>query len=99
MSLRILIVDDETNARRSLAISLKLAGHRVHDAADGYAALAVLESDPIDLALVDLMMPDMSGLELARQINVRHQHVRVVLVSAYHLSKRQLERMDCGAIG
>jgi len=53
----------------------------------------------IDLALIDLMMPGLNGLELARQIRRLFPSVRVVLSSAYHLSARQVERADCGAIG
>src|SRR6202012_4298570 len=61
-------------------------------------ALGVASSG-IDLALIDLMMPGLNGLELARQIRRLHPGVRVVLSSAYHLSVRQVERADCGAIG
>jgi CheY-like chemotaxis protein len=53
----------------------------------------------IDLALIDLMMPGLNGLDLARQIRRLYPSVRVVLSSAYHLSVRQVERADCGAIG
>jgi DNA-binding response OmpR family regulator len=45
------------------------------------------------------MMPGLNGLELARQIRQSFPAVRVVLSSAYHLSARQVERADCGAIG
>lgn len=56
-------------------------------------------SSGIDLALIDLMMPGLNGLELARQIRSLFPSVRVVLSSAYHLSARQVERADCGAVG
>lgn len=104
MSLRILVVDDETNARKSLAISLRLEGHEIVEACNGEEALMVLERASgagrmVDLAILDLMMPGMSGLDLARRIRFRHSDVKVVLMSAYHLSKRQLERADVGAVG
>lgn len=104
MSLRILVVDDETNARKSLAIGLRLEGHEIVEASHGEEALMVLERAAkagrmVDVAIVDLMMPRMSGLDLARRVRFRHADVRVVLMSAYHLSKRQLERADVGAVG
>jgi CheY-like chemotaxis protein len=49
--------------------------------------------------MVDLMMPGINGIELARKIRDAFPAVRVVLTSAYHLSERQLSRADCGVIG
>jgi DNA-binding response OmpR family regulator len=99
MSARILIVDDEENQRKSLAIGLRLEGYRVHDAADGEAALDLLGREAIDLAIIDLMMPGINGLDLARRMRFRHPEVRVVLTSAYHLSERQLQRAEIRVLG
>ena len=97
---RVLIVDDEENQRRTLAIGLRLEGFDVLVAASGTDALRLLGTPPlVDLAVIDLMMPGLNGLELARQIRRSFPHVRVVLSSAYHLSARQVERADCGAVG
>lgn len=99
MSARILIVDDEANQRKSLAIGLRLEGYQVLEAADGEAALEVLAAHPVDLAIVDLMMPGINGLDLARRMRFRHPEVRVVLTSAYHLSERQLQRAEIRVVG
>ena len=102
---RVLIVDDEENQRRTLSIGLRLEGFDVLVAGSSQEALEALAAatDPqsagIDLALIDLMMPGLNGLDLARQIRRLFPNVRVVLSSAYHLSARQVERADCGAIG
>jgi DNA-binding NtrC family response regulator len=97
---RVLVVDDEENQRRALSIGLKLDGFDVVMAASAAEALRVLSTPPaVELALIDLMMPGLNGLELARQIRRLYPSVRVVLSSAYHLSARQVERADCGAIG
>lgn len=96
---RVLIVDDEENQRKTLSIGLGLEGFEVHVAASGLEALRLLERESVDIALIDLMMPGLNGLELARQIRRTFPDVRVVLSSAYHLSARQVERADCGAIG
>lgn len=99
MSARILIVDDEENQRKSLGIGLRLEGYSVLEAADGEAALEVLAREPVDLALVDLMMPGINGLDLARRMRFRHPEVRIVLTSAYHLSERQLQRAEIRVLG
>jgi CheY-like chemotaxis protein len=97
---RVLIVDDEENQRRTLSIGLKLEGFEVVVAGSSTDALRLLAaSPPIDLALIDLMMPGLNGLELSRQIRQMFPHVRTVLSSAYHLSAHQVERADCGAVG
>jgi DNA-binding response OmpR family regulator len=96
----VLIVDDEENHRRTLSIGLKLEGFDVIEAAAGADALRVLTlPPPVDIALIDLMIPGLNGLDLARQIRRMFPHVKVVLSSAYHLSARQVERADCGAVG
>lgn len=99
MPTRILIVDDEDNHRKTLAIGLRLEGFEIIEARDGEAALVVLESETADFAIVDLMMPGINGLDLARRLRFRCPDLRVVLTSAYHLSERQLARADVGAIG
>jgi DNA-binding response OmpR family regulator len=97
---RVLIVDDEDNHRRTLAIGLRLEAFDVQEARDGEAAIELCESGAdFDVAIVDLMMPGINGLDLARRLRTRRPDVRVVLTSAYHLSERQLERADVGAIG
>ena len=70
------------------------------EAADGEEALAFFESGgTAEVAILDLMMPGINGLELARRLRRAVPHVRVVLTSAYHLSERQIARADVGAVG
>ena len=95
---KILIVDDEENHRKTLAIGLRLEGFEVFDARDGERALEWLEHHEADLAIIDLMMPGINGLDLVRRVRMRHPDVRLVLTSAYHLSERQLERASVGPI-
>ncbi|MFW5920729.1 MAG: response regulator [Polyangiales bacterium] len=99
MSGNILVVDDDANHRQTLAIGLRLEGFEVSEAADGEQALQVADERRFDLAIVDLMMPGINGLDLARRLRFRHPGVRIVLTSAYHLSERQIERAGVGAVG
>ena len=60
---RILIVDDDTILRSTLASSLANAGHVAIEAADGREALRLLHAQPVDLVLTDIVMPEQEGLE------------------------------------
>lgn len=99
MSSRILIVDDEVNHRKALAIGLRIEGYTVLEAEDGRAALELLSQQDVDMAIVDLMMPGINGLDLCRRMRFRHPSVPIVLTSAYHLSQRQLERAEIAVLG
>lgn len=96
---RLLLVDDEPNQRRALSIALRLEGFEVSTAATAVEALDVLRTAEVDIALIDLMMPGVNGLELARQMRTLYPAIPVVLTSAYHLSERQLSRADAGVVG
>ncbi len=99
---RVLVVDDEPSAARQLAIALELEGLQACTAGNADDALAEIEAshatNPVDLVVVELMLPRRNGLELARELRVRHPGVRIVLTGSYHLRARQLARTDCGAI-
>lgn len=94
----LLIVDDDAEQRRSLVLGLTLCGFSVLEASDGEAALSVLNHERVDVALVDLMMPGVNGVQLLRQMRLRHPHVPVLLTSGYHLSRSQLERIGGEAV-
>jgi DNA-binding response OmpR family regulator len=96
---RVLVVDDEPNHARVMAIGLRVEGFEVETAPDADGALELLAAEPFALAIVDLMMPGTNGIQLARLMREQHPGTRVVLMSAYHLSERQLVRADCGAVG
>lgn len=82
---RVLVVDDEALIRWSLSEQLSRAGYEVHQAADGAAALAMLQSDtePIDLVVLDLKLPDTDGLSLLKLIRRIRPVARVVMMSAF----------------
>jgi CheY-like chemotaxis protein len=98
MSHRILIADDEPNHRRCLSISLRLEGYEVVEAGDGQQALDALAEGPIDVLVCDLMMPRVDGLELARRMRFAYPNIKIILMSAYHLTRAQLERAQVGEI-
>ncbi len=82
---RILVVDDEGPLRRAVARMLAESGYDVVSATDGIDALELLElqDEPIDLVLTDVLMPRMSGVELASRLAVSHPFASIVLMSGY----------------
>lgn len=78
---RILVVDDEPSVREWLRVGLHYAGHTVATAADGFEALTV--PGTFDLLLTDLVMPRMTGVELARQIRSREPDLKVLYLTGF----------------
>ncbi|MBL8490745.1 MAG: response regulator, partial [Rhodocyclaceae bacterium] len=79
---RILIVDDEPRMRESLALLLAGSGRDIHQAASGAEAIAELSRNDFDLALLDLRLPDMSGLEIMDWLHRNKIAPTVIVVSA-----------------
>lgn len=79
----ILVVDDETPIRNALKRYLQVKEHEVFEACDGLEALDVMSAHGVDLAIVDLMMPRMTGIELINSMRSRFPGTRVVVISAY----------------
>jgi DNA-binding response OmpR family regulator len=79
----ILVVDDEPAIRRALERALKRWGHTVHLATTGEAGIEVLDTQPVDLVLMDLRMPGMSGQTLFHSIAARWPHLveRVIVMT------------------
>ncbi|MEE0510212.1 MAG: VanR-ABDEGLN family response regulator transcription factor [Peptococcaceae bacterium] len=72
MNEHILIVDDEAELAELLAVYLRNGGFRVTLCGDGACALHCIESEAIDLAILDVMLPDMSGFDICRTIRQQH---------------------------
>lgn len=72
MNEHILIVDDETELAELLAVYLRSGGFRVTLCGDGACALRCVKQEHVDLAILDVMLPDMSGFEICRTIRQQH---------------------------
>jgi two-component system response regulator AtoC len=79
----ILIVDDEESIRRNLKTYLVSQGFNVEIAADGKSGLEICRSRHVDLVLLDLKLPDMSGLEVLTQIKAISPGLAVIIITAY----------------
>ena len=78
----VLIVDDEPEIRELFKETLEASGHACHMSANGDSALSVLATQPVDLALVDITMPGMSGFTLFEHIKERWPNTAVIFVTA-----------------
>jgi DNA-binding response OmpR family regulator len=77
----ILVVDDEPNIRVLIRMALENAGHAVEEAASGFEALATVSRARPDVVLVDIVMPDMDGIETIRRLRAEAPALRIVALS------------------
>jgi DNA-binding NtrC family response regulator len=94
---RILIVDDEPNIRQGLAEALQDQGYEIEQAASGEAALELLQMKPFDLVLVDLVMEEMDGIEVLREINRQWPQTEVVIITAHGTIETAVKALKEGA--
>jgi len=97
MAPRILVVDDEKLIRWSLRERLAVEGYEILEAADGAEADAIIEQDEFDLALLDLRLPDTSGMTLLRKIHGVRPGLPVIIITAYSSIDGAVEAMKNGA--
>lgn len=79
---KLLVVDDEPNIRELLSTSLRFAGFEVVSAANGRDALAAVEAEEPDLAVLDVMLPDMDGFTITRKLRAAGRHFPVLFLTA-----------------
>ncbi|MCC6390743.1 MAG: response regulator transcription factor [Bryobacterales bacterium] len=95
-NLKILIVDDDSQARRVLRAALVARGYEVDDAWNGEEALRKVREHPPDLVLLDLNLPDLSGLEICRGIRDSSE-VSVIVVSVKRAEFEKVAALEAGA--
>src|SRR5262249_3230985 len=95
--LRLLVVDDEEGIRGVLTTLLEKESYPATPAAAAAGALAVFDAESFDVVLLDLMLPDRSGLEVLREIRRKDPDAVVVIVTAYSSIEGAIEAMRDGA--
>ena len=96
-SLQVLVIDDEPAIRQILAANLTRAGHAVEMAGGGQEGLARLAKGDVDVALCDLNMPDLNGIEVIRQARATAVDTTFILMTAYSSVDTAIEAMKLGA--
>ncbi|WP_046216632.1 response regulator [Paenibacillus wulumuqiensis] len=96
---KILIVDDQNGIRILLVELFSNEGYQMFQAANGKAALEVVEQEVPDLVLLDMKIPGMDGLEILRHIKSTHPQIHVIMMTAYGELDIIQKARDLGAIG
>ena len=80
----ILVVDDSMDIRGYLGGILKSAGYHVHEAANGSTVIDLLENNPVDLVVTDVVMPIREGIETIRDVKRRFPDIKIIAISGYN---------------
>lgn len=92
----ILIVEDDPNVRKLVRVNLTKRGYTVSEAEDSHQALALFQSLPVDLVLLDLVLPGLSGVDICAWIRARSE-VPIIILSARLEEDLKVAALDAGA--
>ncbi|MBM0277540.1 response regulator transcription factor [Micromonospora tarensis] len=93
---RVLVVEDDASIREVTALGLRRVGFRVDTAVDGRQALAAFRAHPVDLIVLDVMLPGLDGLEVCREIR-RTSQVPILMLTARTDTLDVVVGLECGA--
>ena len=93
----ILVVDDEASIRESLEMFLRERGYVVHSAGNGEEGLALWRKLGPMVVVLDLRLPDISGLEVLRRLSDSERQAKVIMITAFHDMESTIEAMRQGA--
>jgi len=93
----VLLVDDEPDFLYPLVRRLTRRNLVVESAGSGQAAMEIIGEKPVDVVVLDVKMPGMSGLEILKAIKADHQDIEVILLSGHASIDTAMEGISCGA--
>jgi two-component system KDP operon response regulator KdpE len=93
---RVLVVDDDPQIRKLVKVNLEARGYRVMEAGNGAEALSAFRHDTYDLVILDLVMPEMGGIDVCTQIRERSD-VPIIVLSAHNQEEMKVQALDAGA--
>ena len=93
---KILIIDDEKELVQSIMVRLKASGYDVITAADGKLGVDTVRAENPDLVLLDVIMPNLDGIETLQQIKQISRETIVIMITAFGSMKTALECMQLG---
>lgn len=96
MAYRVLVADDEAEIRQLLHLYLEKDGYEVVEAPDGIKAMEILENSKVDLVLLDVMMPGLSGYQIIQKLR-KESNIPVIMISAKGQDEEKILGLDLGA--
>jgi len=93
----ILVVDDDMRVRTIFSSMLRKEGYRVTAVKDGYETIKAIDEESFDLALVDLRMPGLDGIQVLERVKSRRLQTRVIIYTGYGSVEDAVEAMRKGA--
>ncbi|MCK5541904.1 MAG: response regulator [Desulfobacterales bacterium] len=96
-NINILLIDDESEFVETLAERLELRGYVSKTAGDGESGIGMLANESFDVAILDLMMPGLNGLETLKQIKAIDKTLPVILLTGHGSTRDGMEGMRIGA--
>lgn len=97
MAKRILLVEDEKNLSNVISINLEMEGYEVISTELGKQALEYSKRQHFDLIILDIMLPDLSGMKVCEQIRLENMKVPIIIVSAKNTSNDRIQGLKLGA--
>ncbi|MBC7256760.1 MAG: response regulator [Chloroflexi bacterium] len=94
---KVLVVDDDAGIRETMADILALEGYEVTLAADGEEAIAIAQRERFDVALLDIRMPKMDGVETLKILKKMAPEMRVIMITGFEVGDLADEAMEFGA--
>jgi len=99
--IRVMLVDDHEMVRRGLAVFIQSFDDLllVGEAANGREAIDFLQENETDVILMDLLMPEMGGIEAAKTIHDQHPEIKIIAMTSFEDEDLVKQAISCGAIG
>jgi DNA-binding response OmpR family regulator len=96
---KIAVIEDSDFTRKSIINALEKAGYEVSaDAKNAQEAYQAIQSSHADLFIIDVVMPEVSGIELAKKINEDFSNSRIIMMSSLNLESVVIESISSGAV-
>ncbi len=94
---RILIVEDEESIRKLIKLNLEIEGYEVVEASKGKEALKIFNEQRFDLAILDIMLPEINGFQICEQIRLNNSSIPILMLSAKDSTQDKIHGLKKGA--
>ena len=95
--MNVLLLEDEESIRSFIKLNMIKEGYNVYEAVDGQEAITIIDQERINIAVLDIMVPALNGIEVLKKIRKKNQSMGVIMLSAKSLHKDKIEGLTYGA--